>query len=131
MDAELESFKSRIDLRAYAAAREGYQLDRRESWQGSAVMRDARGDKIIVKRDAGGHYVYFSIRRDDDNGSIIDFVQYRQSFSLGAVRKELRPWLIQRLFQFHSSLPFPKPRKTECGLKLRLPGCRSASVIRT
>ena len=101
MDAELESFKSRIDLRAYAAAREGYQLDRRESWQGSAVMRDARGDKIIVKRDADGHYVYFSIRRDDDNGSIIDFVQYRQSFSLGAVRKELRPWLIQP--------PFPVP----------------------
>jgi len=55
---------------------------------------DACGDKIIVKRDADGHYVNFSIRRDDDNGSIIDFVQYRQSFSLGAVRKELRPWLI-------------------------------------
>ena len=61
MDAELESFKSRIDLRAYAAAQR-YQLDRKESWQGSAVMRDALGDKIIVKRDADGHYVYFSVQ---------------------------------------------------------------------
>jgi hypothetical protein len=91
MDSELESFKTGIDLRAYAAAH-GYELDRKESWQGSAVMRDGRGDKIIVKRDADGHYVYFSVRDDRDNGSIIDFVQRRHGVSLGAVRKELRPW---------------------------------------
>jgi hypothetical protein len=33
------------------------------------------------------------VRDDRDNGSIIDFVQFRQRLSLGAVRKELRPWI--------------------------------------
>jgi hypothetical protein len=41
MDSELESFKSNIDLRAYAAG-QGYQLDRKESWRGSRVMRPQR-----------------------------------------------------------------------------------------
>jgi hypothetical protein len=92
VDAELDSFKTEIDLRVYAAG-QGYQLDARESWRGSSVMRHPRGDKIVVKRGLDGHYVYFSVRRDDDNGSIIDFVQFRQNLSLGAVRKELRPWI--------------------------------------
>jgi hypothetical protein len=94
MDLELENFKSDIDLRAYAAG-QGYQLDHKESWRGSAVMRHPAGDKIVIKRGSDGHYVYFSVRRDDDNGSIIDFVQYRQNLSLGTVRKELRPWIGQ------------------------------------
>jgi len=91
-DAELDSFKSGIDLRAYAAS-QGYQLDRKESWRGSAVMRHPKGDKIVVKRDGSGHYVYFSVRDDRDNGTIIDFVQHRQRLSIGSVRKELRPWI--------------------------------------
>lgn len=90
---ELERFKL-IDLRAYAAAH-GYQIDKRESWRGSVVMRHPRGDKVIIKRASDGHYVYFSVRDDRDNGSIIDFVQFRQNLSLGAVRKELRPWIGQ------------------------------------
>lgn len=52
-------------------------------------------DKVIIKRGIDGHYVYFSVRDDRDNGSIIDFVQHRQGLSLGAVRKELRPWVGQ------------------------------------
>ncbi len=93
MDAELERFKLDIDLRAYAA-QQGYLLDAKESWRGSSVMRHPDGDKIIIKRGSDGHYVYFSIRRDGDSGgSIIDFIQNRQRISLGAVRKELRPWL--------------------------------------
>ncbi len=93
-DPELDSFKTKIDLRAYAAG-QGYQLDRKESWRGSAVMRHQDGDKIIIKRDsADGHFVYFSVHRDDDKGgSIVDFIQHRQRMSLGAVRKELRPWI--------------------------------------
>lgn len=91
-DYELKSFKTDIDLRAYAAGR-GYAIDKRESWRGSSVMRHASGDKIIIKRDHDGHYVYFSVRDDRDNGSIIDFVQKRGGGSLGAVRQTLRPWL--------------------------------------
>lgn len=92
MDSELDTFKGGIDLRQYAAAH-GYQLDAKESWRGAAVMRHPQGDKIVIKRGTDGHYVYFSVRRDDDNGSIIDFVQHRDGGSLGAVRKELRPWI--------------------------------------
>ena len=91
MDTELEEFKSRIDLREYAA-RLGYALDRRESSRCSSVMRHA-GDKIIVKRNPNGHYVYFSVRDDDDNGTVIDFVQRRKGLNLGQARKELRPWV--------------------------------------
>ena len=93
IDAELENFKTGIDLRAYAAS-QGYALDAKESWRGSAVMRhSASDDKIIIKRDADGHYIYCSVRDDADNGSIVDFVQHRTGCSLGVVRKELRPWI--------------------------------------
>jgi hypothetical protein len=39
--------------------------------------------------------VYCSVRDDRDNGTIIDWVQFRTGMSLGAVRKELRPLLGQ------------------------------------
>ena len=90
-DAELDTFKKAIDLRAYAAG-QGFELDRKESWRGSSVMRHSNGEKIIIKLDQkDAHYVYFSVHNDRDNGSIIDFVQNRQNLSIGAVRKELRP----------------------------------------
>lgn len=90
-DQELDEFKTAIDLRAYAASI-GYTLDRRESWRGSAVMRkDA--DKVVIKRDGDGHYVYFSVRDERDHGSIIDFIQFRTRCGLGEVRKDLRRWL--------------------------------------
>ena len=56
-DSELEAFNTAIDLRAYAASL-GYELDRRESWRGSSVLRHPSGDKLIVKRDHDEHYVY-------------------------------------------------------------------------
>lgn len=101
-DPELESFKTSIDLRAYAA-NQGYVLDRKESWRGSAVMRDAGGDKVVIKRDADGHYVYFSVRDETDHGTIIDFVRHRLRLNLGAIRKELRPWLGRQA----KTLPYP------------------------
>ena len=90
-DSELEDFKSKIDLREYAAG-QGYTLDRRESWRGSAVMRNG-GDKVVIKLNSNGHYIYFSVRDERDNGTIVDFVQFRKRLSLGEVRKELRPWI--------------------------------------
>jgi hypothetical protein len=91
-DPELETFKRAIDLRAYASAH-AYQLDKRESWAGSSVMRAPNGDKISIKRLPNGVWVYYSFRNDRDNGTILDFVQYRLNLSLGAARKELRPWI--------------------------------------
>ena len=94
-DTELDNFKRNIDLRAYAAG-QGYQLDTKLSWRGTSVMRQPlSNDKVVIKRDMDGHYVYFSVRDERDNGSIIDFVQFRQRISIGAVRKELRPWIGQ------------------------------------
>ena len=88
---ELDAFKREIDLRQFAVSL-GYEIDRRESWRGSTVLR--RGaDKIVVKRNGNGHYVFFSVRDDKDHGTIIDFVERRQNRSLGAVRKLLRPWI--------------------------------------
>ncbi|BBO86809.1 hypothetical protein DSCO28_73750 (plasmid) [Desulfosarcina ovata subsp. sediminis] len=89
---ELERFKIDINLSEYAASC-GYELDRRESSRNSAIMRHANGDKIIIARGLDGHWIYFSVRDDADNGTIIDFVQKRENSSLGITRKILRPWI--------------------------------------
>jgi Toprim-like/Protein of unknown function (DUF3991) len=105
---ELDNFKRDIDLRAFASTF-GYLLDSKESWRGSAVMRHATGDKIVITRDADdGHFVYFSVRDNLDQGSIIDFVQFRRRLSLGAVRQELR----QHLGKSGTSALLPELAKT-------------------
>ena len=71
-ESEREVFKRKIDLRQFAVSL-GYQMDRRENWRGSTVLR--RGaDKIVVKRNRNGHYVFFSVRDDSDHGTLIDFL---------------------------------------------------------
>jgi len=91
-DPELQEFKTAIDLRAYAAA-QGYCLDRKKSYRGSAVMRHpASNDKISIRRGADGHYEWFSVRTNA-GGTIIDFVRHLHGLTLGDIRKELRPWL--------------------------------------
>jgi len=93
MDEELEAFKTAINLSEYAAS-QGYAIDRKESWRGSVVMRHASGDKVIIARDRrDGHWVYFSVRDEADNGSVIDFLQNRKGLNLGEVRKALRLWV--------------------------------------
>jgi hypothetical protein len=90
---ELDRFKRDINLVEYAEGR-GYERVRRESSRGSASMRHpGNDDKIIVARANGGHWIYFSVRDERDNGTIVDFVQRRENRSLGEVREELRQWL--------------------------------------
>ena len=94
--AELERFKTEINLSEFAASR-GYMLDLRESGKNAdkrhtAVMRHANGDKIIIAQE-GQHWVYFSARDGSDNGSIIDFVQRRDGCRLGQARQTLRRWM--------------------------------------
>lgn len=91
-DQELDDFKSRIDLREFAASL-GYELDRRESSRVSSIMRGPGDDKIVIKRNSNSHFIYFSIRDDRDNGTIIDFLSHRKRLTLGQLRKELRPWI--------------------------------------
>lgn len=93
MDSELHRFKMAINLTEVAASR-GYELDRRESSQRSAVMRHPNGDKVVIARQEGsGDWIFFSVRDYQDNGSVIDFVQRRDGGTLGDVRKTLRAWL--------------------------------------
>ncbi|AGA92388.1 hypothetical protein Thimo_3736 (plasmid) [Thioflavicoccus mobilis 8321] len=89
---ELERFKTAINLTEYAAS-QGYQLDKRASSRNSVVMRHSAGDKVVIARGEDQHWIYFSVRNDSDNGSIIDFIQYRRRCSLADVRRELRPWV--------------------------------------
>lgn len=90
--SELEHFKKSIDLRSFAASR-GYVRDKRESSENCTVMRAPNGDKIvIIVAQKSGDWVYYSVRDDRDNGTIIDFLQWRGGGSLGEVRKILRAW---------------------------------------
>ncbi|TQF13423.1 DUF3991 domain-containing protein [Myxococcus llanfairpwllgwyngyllgogerychwyrndrobwllllantysiliogogogochensis] len=92
-DNELERFKSHINLPEYAATL-GYTFSRQESSRAAVTMRHPdTDDKVIIKRGGDGHYVYFSVRDDNDNGTIIDFCQRRRRGSLGEVRKELRGYI--------------------------------------
>jgi hypothetical protein len=91
-DFEIESFKRRIDLVKYAQSL-GYRIEKKTSWRGETVMRTP-GDKIIIrKREANGHFIYWSPHDPKDCGSIIEFVQKRLALSLGNLRKELRQWV--------------------------------------
>lgn len=90
-DDELERFKTGINLSEFAAAR-GYALNRRESSRNSAVMEHPNGDKLVIARQEGGIWVYFSVRDGGDNGTVIDFAQHRDGGTLGEVRKTLRAW---------------------------------------
>ena len=93
-DDELDRFKRDVHFVEYALERHGYQRIVRESSRGSHVLRHAgTDDKIVVAREADGHWVYFSVRDDRDHGTIVDFVQRRDRASLGQVRQELRHWL--------------------------------------
>jgi Toprim-like/Protein of unknown function (DUF3991) len=90
---ELDGFKRSINLSEFAASY-GYVLDRKASSANSATMTKAQGDKIIVARDElSHHWIYFAVHDDADSGTIIDFLNNRTRWSLGDIRKELRPWL--------------------------------------
>ena len=90
---ELNQFKSEINLVEYAQ-NNGYELDQKKSSTNCIVLRDKRGDKLLVGLDEkDNHYFYYSLKNETDKGSIIDFIQKRKNLNLGEVRKELRPWL--------------------------------------
>ena len=92
MDEELEDFKTHINLTEYAAA-QGYVIDRKASSRNSAVMRSAAGDKIVIALGEDRHWIYFSVRDDGDNGSIIDFVQKRRAASSAGCARSCGPGL--------------------------------------
>ena len=106
---ELEKFKTEINLVEYAQS-QGYQYISQASSPNSAVLAHENGDKIVVATDTNGHGVYFSVRDDADNGTIIDFVQNRTNPSLGGVRKELRDWRDEPRARGSKFIPRDKPQ---------------------
>jgi hypothetical protein len=101
VDEELDRFK-RINLCDFAASR-GYRLVRREATRGggsrgstasSLLLRHpVTDDKIVARLDRDGHWTYFSVRDDRDNGTIVDFVLRRGAGTISSVRDELRAWI--------------------------------------
>lgn len=90
--AELEKFKTEIVLAEVAYAY-GYELDRKESSRASLVMRrTADNDKIVIGHK-DGHDVFFSVRNEQQHGSVIDFVMRQEGISLGHARPVLRKWI--------------------------------------
>jgi len=91
---ELEKFKQEVNI-AEVAQLFGYYVDKEKSSRAVKQLRnDQTGDKIVVsKNEANGHYIYFSMQDNSDNGTIIDFLQRHTGKNLGQVRKYLRKWL--------------------------------------
>ena len=106
---ELEKFKTEINLVEYAQSK-GYQYITKQSSRNSAVLAHDNGDKIVVATDTDGHGVYFSVRDEADNGTIVDFVQNRSNPSLGGVRKELRDWSDKQRLQSSRFTSVDKPQ---------------------
>lgn len=123
---ELERFKTEINLVEYAQS-QGYQYISQASSRNSAVLRHQNGDKIVVATDTDQHGVYFSVRDDADNGTIIDFVQNRQKVTLAGVRQELRDWLNQPRAQSSKFIPRDKPQPVS---RDRLSVIKAASRLR-
>jgi hypothetical protein len=99
-DDELDRFKRDINLTELAASY-GYRLVGRQGASGAstsapasiAMRHPGTDDKVIIRRDRDGHWTYFSVRDDRDNGTVVDFLQRRHARGLGDVRRELRAWL--------------------------------------
>ena len=95
MDArreELDTFKKEISLTELMAAF-GYRCDRKSTSRSSAAMVHADGDKLIVSRTEEGTWVFFSVRKSSDDGTVIEFLQRRTGENLGQIRRRLRDWM--------------------------------------
>jgi len=111
MDSELDKMKQ-INIADYATSK-GYTLNKLKSSQHSLCYDHSNGDRLLIGQDPkSGHSVYCSVRDDQDNGSIVDFVQKRQGLNLGQIRRELRPW-IGAPSQRPEYTPQPQPKPVQ------------------
>jgi hypothetical protein len=120
MDEELERFKCDIKLHEYAASL-AYEIDQHESSKREIVMRRG-GDKISVRRDIDGHYVYYSFRDENDHGTILDFIKARLGKTLGGARVVLRPFRAGTVIAYQHLEPAPRfNRKRPSNRRLDFP----------
>jgi hypothetical protein len=76
---QLERFKTAIERRVFSGNC-GYEPRAARSRQirpasfGSVVLKNsATGDKIVVRSDTDGHWIYFTVRDDSENRTVIAF----------------------------------------------------------
>ncbi len=109
MDEELSFFERNVNLIELATAL-GYRVDPRfESTRANSIRMEhpVTADKIVIRRDNHGRWSYFALRRERDNGTVVDFLRWRRRFSLGRARQELRAWLV-----IEGSAPAGRPLRT-------------------
>lgn len=91
-DAELEWFKTEINLSEFAAT-EGYKLiqDRCSS---RLIFMKKGAKELVIGRGHDNHWIFSELNNTRKNsGSIIDFCQWEfKGLNLGEIRQKLRPW---------------------------------------
>ena len=83
-------FKTEINLSEYAAYL-GYELVKKDSTRSSIKMR--KDSDIIIISKKSGIWMYFSVSENDDNGTIVNFIENRTSKTLSEIAKDLLAWL--------------------------------------
>ena len=131
MDEELDFFKRAVNLIDLATTF-GYAVDLRcGSAAAASVAMDhpVTGDKIVIRRDRDGHWTYFSIRDERDNGTVVDFLQWRRRLTIGGTRQELRRWLsIERRVSPRSRDLRPRPRVNSAAVAARYETARETRL---
>jgi len=92
----LEFAKQHINLVELAVNKFGYRIDKRKSSKYYKTLKKDN-DVIVVKRNnENNHWIYFNARNDEDNGTVIDFLQNRGVGNLGAVRRFLANYIKEK-----------------------------------
>jgi len=92
----LEYAKKNINLVELAINKFGYRIKKNKSSRYYKTLQK-EGDIIVVSRNTNnGHWIYFNTRNDNDNGTIIDFIQNRTGYNLGEVRRFLSNYLKEK-----------------------------------
>jgi len=92
----LEYAKKYINLVELAVNKFGYKIKKNKSSRYYKTLKKD-GDIIVVSRNMNNeHWIYFNTRDDNDNGTIIDFIQNRTGYNLGEVRRFLSKYLQEK-----------------------------------
>ena len=90
---ELNKFKTDINLAEFSQTF-GHSLDQKRSTADTPVMQHEGGDQIVVslnKHDSV--YSYSSLTKENDRGSVIDFIRKRTTYTVDRIRETCRAWI--------------------------------------
>lgn len=95
MKSDFDTYKSCIDLVAFAEQVYGYRVNRKKSTRREVVMEDAAGTEVLVisRHAVSGHSIYFNPQDEQDSGTVIDFSYVRNQHNWKKVRAELASYV--------------------------------------